>query len=58
MQISKWKRILQERLPEVFSRGDGDLCRDHEELTDKLYREIGELKVQLDWLKKKAGAFE
>ena len=55
MQISKWKRIVLDRLPEVFSKGTTSREREHAELIDALYREIGELKVRLDWLKKKSG---
>ena len=53
-QISQWKRILLERSPELFLRSD---VKDssQEELTMKLYQRIGELEVQLAWLKKKSG---
>jgi putative transposase len=29
--------------------------REQEALTDQLYQQIGQLKVELDWLKKKVG---
>ena len=29
--------------------------RHQEQLTDRLYQQIGQLKVELDWLKKKSG---
>jgi hypothetical protein len=32
--------------------------RDAEALTDRLYQEIGQLKVELDWVKKKFGLSE
>lgn len=53
--IGKWKRQLLEELPGVFrdprrKRSDDDSC----ELVDELYRQIGQLKVELDWLKKKS----
>ncbi len=53
-QISKWKKKLLEELPELFSgRHHGqDLSRD--ELEAELYRQIGQLKVELEWLKKKS----
>ena len=54
-QITQWKKQLLDALPEVFSqRRDQDRKR-QEELTDRLYRQVGQLKVELDWLKKKLG---
>ncbi len=54
-QISKWKKQLLDALPNVFShRLDGDRKAD-EALKDRLYRQIGQLQVELDWLKKKVG---
>ena len=31
---------------------------DQEQLTARLYQEIGQLKVELDWLKKKSGLLD
>lgn len=53
IQISRWKKIAQENLSFVFSERLGK-C-DHLELIEKLYRNIGELKVENDWIKKKLG---
>ena len=54
-QVTKWKKQLTEQLPQLFvnKRQKADL--DHEQLTAELYRQIGQLKVELDWLKKKVG---
>jgi putative transposase len=54
-QITKWKREALEGLPEVFGRGGADEARRREELVERLYQQIGQLKVELDWLKKKSG---
>lgn len=54
-QITKWKRQLLEGLPEIFSDGHRQDLRQQEALTDRLYQQIGQLKVELDWLKKKSG---
>ena len=52
-QISLWKKELLTRSQEMFStRKDKDKAR-QEELIPRLYQEIGQLKVELDWLKKK-----
>jgi transposase-like protein len=51
--ISHWKRQLIEGSPGVFSSGGNGRGRTEEELTGPLYEEIGRLKVENDWLKKK-----
>ena len=52
-QISLWKKELLTRSKELFSTTkDRDKVR-QEELIPRLYQEIGQLKVELDWLKKK-----
>ena len=51
--IAQWKRQLEKRAAEVFHRNGGSLGRSEEELTGPLYEEIGRLKVEVDWLKKK-----
>jgi len=51
-QVSKWKRKAVEGLVEVFSDGKERKERDQQKLIDELYRQIGQLKVELDWLKK------
>lgn len=58
MQIAKWKRLVRQKLPEIFSAGGLNREKEHEALVGELYREIGELKVQLDWLKKKSGLLD
>jgi putative transposase len=54
-QISKWKRQLLDGVPRIFSEGRQEDRRQQEALTDRLYQQIGQLKVELDWLKKKSG---
>ena len=54
-QITKWKKQLLESLPEIFSNRQQKDRQDQEELTAQLYQQIGQLKVELDWLKKKSG---
>lgn len=51
-QIGQWKQELIERSKELFNKPHDD-TREQQELTDKLHRVIGELKVENDWLKKK-----
>ena len=53
MLVSQWKATIRERLPELFERGKtvGD---DSEQKIAALHEKIGELTVNLDWLKKKS----
>jgi len=54
-QISRWKREALKGLPELFSGKRRKAGRQAEELQAELYQQIGQLKVELDWLKKKSG---
>ena len=54
-QINKWKKQLQNELPQVFSNRREKREQDQEALQAQLYQQIGQLKVELDWLKKKSG---
>jgi transposase-like protein len=54
-QITKWKKQALEEMPKVFSGSRERSDRQQSELVAELYRQIGQLKVELDWLKKKAG---
>ena len=54
-QIAKWKKHLQSELPQIFSTRREKREHEHEDLQAQLYQQIGQLKVELDWLKKKSG---
>ena len=51
--IGQWKLQLVKRASEVFSNSNGKSGKSEEELTAPLYQEIGRLKMEVDWLKKK-----
>ncbi len=53
--IVAWKNQLREAMPELFADRRRKPDRSAEELQAQLYQQIGQLKVELDWLKKKAG---
>jgi putative transposase len=53
-QIGQWKKRLLKELPGVFSGKRKREEKDRGELEAELYRQIGQLKVELDWLKKKS----
>ncbi|RTY34134.1 transposase [Chlorobium phaeovibrioides] len=54
-QITLWKREFLDRASEVFSKSDKaqKAEQDSKQETEELYKTIGQLKVEVDWLKKK-----
>ena len=54
-QIAQWKKYLQTEGPRLFAACSGKRAQAEEALQAQLYQQIGQLKVELDWLKKKAG---
>lgn len=56
-QVNQWKKQAIEGLPDVFSSRRVRAAAEDEELKAQLYQQIGQLKVELDWVKKKAGLF-
>ena len=54
-QVNKWKRQALERLPEALSDGHGSNNGRQEELESRLYQQIGQLTMELEYLKKKSG---
>lgn len=54
VQVTQWKKELLERLPEVFARKAPPSVAEAEEREARLYQKIGQLEVELDWLKKKS----
>jgi transposase-like protein len=56
--ISQWKRRLLTNVPRVFEEPDDDIRQDHEAVVEELHRQIGQLHVELDWLKKKAAGYD
>ena len=56
-QISGWKRELLEGGAAVFSSNSTRQLREQEALQTELYEQIGRLKMELEWLKKKAARY-
>lgn len=52
-QIAQWKNELRKGLPEIFAGKKSAEDRDKDRLIDELYKQIGQTKVENDWLKKK-----
>jgi transposase-like protein len=55
-QVNQWKRKLLEDAPGLFERENG-ARRIEAFVTTELYEQIGRLKMELDWLKKKSAQF-
>ncbi len=52
--VGQWKKEILERAGTLFEGKRGPKPVAHAE-EDRLYEEIGRLKMELDWLKKKSG---
>ena len=57
-QIKQWRDILLAHLNELFSGKYKSRDKEQAELLTSLYEQIGKLKVEADWLKKKIGIIE
>jgi len=54
-QVMTWKKQALGVIPDAFSSRLARQADEDELLKARLYQEIGQLKVELDWLKKKVG---
>ncbi len=52
-QIRQWKKKVEAGVVEIFQRQREKSQAEDEALKARLYQEIGQLKMELDWLKKK-----
>ena len=57
-QVSNWKKQLLTEGPVVFSSNTVRRQQDQETRETELYEQIGRLKMELEWLKKKATQFD
>ena len=55
VQVGQWKTENQEQASTLFDGKRGPKPVAYHQEPDRLYSEIGRLKVELDWLKKKSG---
>jgi transposase len=54
-QLSVWKKRLLEGLPQFFADPSPPHADSKEQaMIDRLYQQIGQLQVELEWLKKKS----
>ena len=55
VQVGQWKKAIQERVATLFEGKRGPKPVAEHRDPEKLFSEIGKLKMELDWLKKKSG---
>lgn len=55
VQVSSWKKELQQHAASLFEQKRGPKPVDPVEDPEKLYSENGRLKMELEWIKKKSG---
>ena len=53
VQISNWKKQLLDGSALIFKNSTNNNQKKQQNLEANLYQEIGRLKIELDWLKKK-----
>ena len=52
VQVTQWKGVIRDHLPELFESPQ-TASQDHEQVIAQLHEKIGQLSVEVDWLKKK-----
>ena len=56
-QARRWKDELLNSLPAIFESKTKSDSSEKDQIIEELYKQIGQLKVELDWLKKKSSPF-
>lgn len=56
-QVSQWKKQLLDEGPTLFNGQQGRQQQQQVAQEAELYEQIGRLKMELEWLKKKAATF-
>lgn len=54
VQVAQWKKQALDELPEVFSARRAKAAQEEAELKASLFQQIGQLKMELEWLGKKS----
>lgn len=55
VQVGQWKKAITEQAGSLFEGKRGRKKAEESSDPERLYGEIGRLKMELDWLKKKSG---
>jgi transposase len=56
-QINGWKKRLKEGVVEIFKDQRSQEDNSKEGLIEELYKKVGQLQLEIDWLKKKSELF-
>ena len=54
-QVTLWKKQVITGLGDIFERKGKNQSEVLEQEKDRLYQKVGQLQIELDWLKKKMG---
>lgn len=54
-QADEWKQKVVAGIPTLFSLGNTNELKERDKLIEELYKQVGKLQTQLEWLKKKMG---
>ena len=57
-QISLWKKQLLDATPAAFSNGKDKDAEQKEVERDHLYKKVGQLQIEVDWLKKRPAIWD
>ncbi len=57
-QVTAWKKRLLEGVPELFADGRRKRSEDEGASEQELFEQIGRLKMEVEWLKKKSAALD
>ena len=57
-QISMWKKQLLDAAPAAFSNGKDKDAEKKEVERDHLYQKVGQLQIEVDWLKKRQAIWD
>jgi len=55
--VTQWKKKALSGFPELFERGENKKEKDLEKEKDHLYKQIGKMNIEIEWLKKKLDLF-
>ena len=55
VQVGQWKKVILEGAKTLFQSQRGPKVVDEPSDVERLYGEVGRLKMELDWLKKSRG---
>ena len=57
-QVGGWKKQALSGMPDIFGNGREQIRQQADAEKDELYKQIGQLKVELDFLQKRAGLID